>query len=375
MSFDKNKIAELYPGAENMMIEPMLIHNSTDEKLKQICNSGEYFGELKKDGFLYMYTKSAKGDYLFGRTISKKTGLLTEKIANVPHISEAFSALPSNTIILGEIYYPGKSSKDVVSIMGCLPEKAVQRQNGDYGKIHYFIYDILMYDGINFIKAETSNLLRYQILEKIFYLHALDKYDFLELAKIYTENLYEEIGTALANGEEGMVIKKISGVYEPGKRPMSNYKAKKVDFIDAVIIGFEPPTKEYYGKELDSWDFNISPDEDEMRYQGKYKILVDMGKNVIPVTKPWYYKWYNSRIKIGAYDDKGAITYIGTIHSGISDEMKKDMTENPGKYLNKVCSIQCMELDREGHTIRHGFYKGVRFDKNPKECLIKNIFD
>ncbi|AXF52512.1 MAG: ATP-dependent DNA ligase [Caudoviricetes sp.] len=373
MSFDKNKITELYPGAEDMMIEPMLIHNSTDAKLRQICDSGEYFGQLKMDGALYQYVKTELGDYLFGRTISKKTGLLTEKVANVPHISEALKPLPSKTILLGEIYYPGKTSKDVVSIMGCLPEKAISRQNGDYGKIHYFIYDILMYNGVNFIKAQTPNLLRYQILEKIFNIYALNKYDFLELANIYTENLYEEIGTALANGEEGMVIKKINGIYEPGKRPMTNYKAKKVDFIDAVIIGFEEPTKEYYGKELDSWDFNIS--KDGVKYKAKYRTLMNIGKDVIPVTKAWYYQWRNSRIKIGAYNDKEELYYIGTIHSGISDAMKKDMTENPEKYLNKVCAIQCMELDRTEYTIRHGFYKHLRLDKNPKECLIKNIFD
>ena len=40
--------------------------------------------------------------------------------------------------------------------------------------------------------------------------------------------------------------------------------------------------------------------------------------------------------------------------------MKEDMTENPDKYLNKVCMIQCMELDSKEHTIRHGFLKGMR---------------
>ncbi len=371
---DNNILEQLYPGAENLVFPPMLIHSSTDSQLKQACESGEYFGELKKDGAWYQYVKGLNGEsYLFGRTISKKTGVFTEKSANVPHIMSALDCLPNGTIIIGEIYYPGKSSKDVVSIMGCLPEKAIERQEGSYGKIHYYIYDLLLYDGVNLVSSKTENELRYKILEKIFYLNNLDKFDYLELAEVWYDNLYERVGNALAAGEEGMVIKKKTGIYEPGKRAMSNLKAKKVDFADVVIIGFEEPTKEYYGKELDSWEFNIS--EDGKRLKGRYIDLVKSGKDVVPVTKPWYYQWYNSRIKIGAYDEEGNIVNIGTIHSGISDEMKQDMSEHPENYLNKVCAIQVMEKDNNAMTFRHGFLIMIREDKDPKECLLKNIFD
>ena len=131
--FDQEKVNELYPGA--IMIEPMLIHNSTDAQLRKCCESGDYF-----DGALYQFVKGTNGScYLFGRTVSKKTGLLTEKIANVPHIQEAFAGLPNGSIILGEIYYPGGSSRNVVEIMGCLPQKAIERQNGSKGLIHYYI--------------------------------------------------------------------------------------------------------------------------------------------------------------------------------------------------------------------------------------------
>ena len=85
--------------------------------------------------------------------------------------------------------------------------------------------------------------------------------------------------------------------------------------------------------------------------------------------------WFNARIKIGAYDENGNIKEIGTIHSGITDEMKEDMTKNPNNYLNKVVKIQCMSLDKKEKTIRHGHYKGLHSDKNPQECLIKEIFN
>jgi ATP-dependent DNA ligase len=175
-----------------------------------------------------------------------------------------------------------------------------------------------------------------------------------------------------------MVIKAKDGIYEPGKRPTTNLKAKQVDFADAIIIGFESPTKEYYGQELETWGYNILEDDDETdcRLQGTYADLCEkfLNQKVVAVTKPYYYKWFNARMKIGAYDENGNIKEIGVIHSGITDEMKKDMTENPQNYLNKVVKIQCMSLDKKEKTIRHGFYKGLHSEKNPQECTLKDIF-
>ena len=375
MSFDINKIKELYPEAEAMMFQPMLINKGTEAGLKNACESGEYFGQIKKDGAFYQFVKTVNYKYLFGRTVSQTTKLLTEKGMNIPHIMDALDILPKNTILIGEIYYPGGTSRNVTSIMGCLPTKAVERQHGSYGLIHYYVHDILMFNGVNFVTAETGAWDRYRILQKIWNDYGLNNYDFLELAEAWTDNLYSRVGDSLTAGEEGMVIKKKDGKYEPGKRPTTNLKAKKVDFIDAIIIGFEKPTKEYYGQELETWGYNVLLPE-EKRLQGNYKDLCEIyGKeNIIAVTKPYYYGWSNSRIVIGAYDNEGHKQKIGVIHSGISDEMKQAMSENPMAYLSNVCMIQCMELDKTAHTIRHGFFKGIREDKDEFDCTFKAIF-
>ena len=375
MAFNKEKIEELYPEA--IMYEAQLINKGTETLMKQACESGEYFGQLKKDGYWYQFEKHQNYSYLFSRSASTVTKLQSEKIANVPHIKTALDCLPADTILIGEIYYPGGSSKNVTTIMGCLAPKAIERQRGAYGKIHYYIHDILMYKGVNFVEQKTGSWDRYRILQKIFELHNLNQYDFLELAEVWEDNLYARVGDALASGEEGMVIKKKDAPYEPGKRPLTNLKAKKVDFADAVIIGFEEPTPGYYGKELESWQYWINPD-DESRYPigclyDKY-VEEEAGMFYVPVTKPFYMKWYNARIKIGAYNNEGQLKEIGVIHSGISDEMKQDMTENPDRYLNKVCMIQCMELDTKECTIRHGFFKGLREDKDASDCTFEAVF-
>ena len=367
MAFNQEKIQELYPEAK--MYEAQLINKGSDTLLKNACESGNYFGQLKKDGYWYQAEIHQEHSYLFSRSASTVTKLQSEKSANVPHIMDALQALPKGTILVGEIYYPNGTSKNVTSIMGCLAPKAIERQNGSYGKIHYYIHDILMYKGLNFVELQTSNWNRYKILQKIFTLHGLDKYDFLELAESWEDNLYVRVGDSLIAGEEGMVIKAKDGIYEPGKRPTTNLKAKQVDFVDAIIIGFESPTKEYYGKEVENWKYWIDVEGKcvEGMYYGVDGIFT-------PVTKPYFMGWYNARIRIGAYDENGNLKEIGIIHSGISDEMKKDMSENPQNYLNKVAKIQCMSLDKKEKTIRHGFYKGLHLDKNPTECTIKDIF-
>ena len=368
MAFNKDKVQELYPEAT--MYEAMKIHASTDAQLLKACESGDYFAQLKKDGYWYQFEKTENYSYLFSRTASKVTGLQAEKSANVPHIVEAFSCLPANTILIGEIYYPGGSSKNVTEIMGCLPAKAIERQNGAKGKIHYYIHDVLMLDGVDLVANKVNNETRYKILKGAFEYYDLAQYDFLELATAWADNLYERVGSALATGEEGMVLKHKEGIYEPGKRPATNLKAKKVDFADAVIIGFEEPTKEYYGKEIENWQYWI-----DKEFEERLPIGCHYGKlDAIAVTKPYYMGWDCARIKIGAYDDTGRLYPIGTIHSGISDEMKKDMSENPENYLGQVCAIQCMEVDKKAYTIRHGFFKFMREDKGATDCLIRDIF-
>lgn len=383
--FCKDKIKELYPEAEELMIEPMLIHSSTDEQIRNACSSGKYFSQIKKDGALYMFVKTENYSYLFGRTLSKKTDLLTEKIANVPHIEIALSQLPQNTVILGEIYYPNKTSKDVVSIMGCLPEKAIERQKNSYGFVHYYVYDILVYAGVNLITAEVSNSLRYKILKEIFKVHDLDKQNnFIELAEVWEDNIYEKIGDVLSAGEEGMVLKLKDGIYQPGKRPMDNLKVKKIDYIDAVIIGFGFPAIEYYGKDLTNWEYWIDPSNNDYKeYKnitlhpvGRHyeKYLTDK-EHYMPVTRPFYRGWWNSKIEIGAYNEKNELKSIGVISSGINDEMKKNMSAFPEEFLGKVCTIQCMELDKKAYTLRHGFYRYLRNDKDSKDCLLETIFE
>lgn len=325
---------------------PQLINKPKSEAdLHQRLVSGDYFGEIKKDGALYQIVKDVKGEvFLFSRTISKKTGFYVNKIDNVPHIKEwAIDCLPNDSILLGEIYYPGLTSKDVTKVMGALPAKAIDRQKNN--PIHYYVHDILRYNGVSFLSK--SNLERYNILVDT----SLSGDSWLELAGIYTDNLPAVLDSVFAAGEEGMVFKKKDGLYLPGKRPTYNVKAKTEDTVDAIITGFVAPERVYTGKELDSWGY----------WEGD-----------TPVTKSYYFNWH-AGIVVSVYDQMGHVVNIANVTSGMTDSLRKDMAEHPENYLGKVVEVQCMSVDKDALTLRHPRLVRIRNDKQAKECNLNSL--
>lgn len=374
--FDENKIAELYPEAEELMLPAGLIWklppNKQDMK-SEVCSNGDYFAQEKIDGALYQFVRTKHYSYLFGRTTSKVTGLLTEKSQSIPHITEALATIPANTILIGEIFVPGGTSKSVTHIMGCLPQEAIKRQEKE-GYIHYYVHDVIFLNGEDIMQIGALD--RYYKLAEMWHSCALDQYPFLHLATIVEEDIEEQLSLILANGGEGMVLKKKDAPYTPGKRPAwESIKFKQMDSVDLVCMGVCDATKEYTGKELNTWEYWETLGGE--LYQGRY--LDDEGHATIkipmsPVTKPYFCGW-KTAIEIGVYDDEGNIIKLGTVSSGLTDADRESMTHYPEHWLGKVVSLDCMSIDKKEQTLRHPVFKCRRDDKNANECLISEIFN
>ena len=376
--FDKEKISEFFPGAEDLMIQPMLIWtlpSNKKDKLSEVCASGEYFAEEKLDGALYQFCRTDKGNYLFGRTVSVKNGLLTNKIDNVPHIDSALSCLPCGTVIVGEIYVPGGTSKNVTSIMGCLPAEAIKRQDKQ-GKIKYYLHDMIFYNGEDMQSWGAEA--RYQKLVEAWNEFHLEQFDFLRLAESFDTDIEERLSQILAAGGEGIVLKKKDAPYSEGKRPAwATIKCKQMDTIDLVCTRAIEATKEYTGKELETWPY--WQERSERDQNGEYIWLSSEGQYYEdylhnphiyrPVTKPYFYGW-KTAIGIGAYDDEGNLKEIGTVSSGLTDEMRAHLDD----YVGKVVALQCMSIDRKEKTLRHPIVKAWRDDKNAAECKLSEVF-
>lgn len=387
MGFDYNTVEALYPGAGNLMQEAMLIWklpSGKENMMSEVCDNGQYFAQEKIDGAWYQFTKGINGEkYLFGRTISRVTGVMTEKGANVPHILSALDCLPNGTALIGEIYYPGGTAKDTVTITGCLPAEAIKRQEGSKGKIHYYVHDIIFYDGINLMGTGAWD--RYRILKAIWEKWELQKYDYLRLATSIEQGIEDEVSRILNSGGEGMVLKKRDAIYYPGKRPAwTAIKFKQMDDIDLVCTRTIPATRIYTGKEIETWPYWEKTETIKEQYPFGDPLITQ--RHIIttaqnhcgeegwePVTKPYALHWHTA-IGIGAFDDNGNLIELGTVSSGLTDEDKQAMGVNPDDFVGKVVSLHCMSIDKKERTLRHPVFKFWRDDKNAIDCKISEVF-
>ena len=339
-------MSKLYEGSHQ--VPAMRYHNKpSDTFVDAAFNSGEWVAQEKVDGAWYMLEKiDDEHIYLFGRTLSKKTGELTEKSGNVPHIVEWAKQLPDDTVLIGEIYVPGGKSNDVTKIMGCTPANAIKRQQSDEygGLIHYYIFDCIRWAGKDL--TNTPFIDRWNYLLRISYNITT------KLSYIYDSDFDDILSMIFARGGEGMVFKRKDSIYEPDKRPQTCFKMKEhVDSVDLICMELLDPEKEYTGKELETWQYW----EDD-----------------IPVTKHYYYGWKNA-MRLGAYKD-GKIIEVCRVASGLSDEIRADMADHPELYLMQVIQISCMSLNKKDKTIRHPVFETVRTDKDIKDCQLDEIF-
>ena len=339
-----------------MQIAPMRYAvKPSQSQIEQAWSSGDWIAQEKKDGAFYQLEKTDAGDvYMFGRTVSKKTGEYTEKSDNFPHIKKwAEDGLPNGTILIGEIYVPGGKSNDVTKISGCTPANAYKRQfeSSEYQPVHYYVFDIIRFKGQDLCDMPTvDRLVRLELG-----LDGLWDGEYIERAQTYFDNFEEHLKNIFAAGGEGMVFKHMDCPYRAGKRTtasqMFKYK-ESLDSVDLVCIGLEDPTYYYEGKEAESWPFKNENEE--------------------LITKPAYYGWKNA-LRVGAYKD-GKIKEVGTVASGLTDADREDMGLHPENWLDKVVEIQCMSTTKDG-ALRHPVFRRLREDKGPDDCLWDEIFN
>lgn len=314
-------------------------------KLKQCLVSKDYCWEEKLDGINGMYI----GGRSFTNVISKVTGLPTEKTEHTPIISEALSKWPL-LILNGEYYIPGKKCNFVASMINNgTPEVSIAKQQKN-GWVPYHIYDLLRdVDGTWMLDCPYEE--RRARLEQIYKELLEPACDLLVLNDSYdcaTTKAEENFNAIIARGYEGIVLKRKDGLYQPGKRPMWNQiKMKASEDDDVVIMGFQPATRKYTGKNLESWPY----------WEGD-----------IPVTAHWA-KGLIGTIDIGKYSN-GTLVKVGTV-TGITEVIRERMTRVPEEFIGKVMVIKAMEVTENG-AYRHANYLRMHADKRPEECIIED---
>ena len=328
--------------------------------------SGEWYGAQKRDGALYVFLKDEDGNItLRGRSQSVNGGYI-DKWDHLPQLTKWADMLPDGCCFLGEVYRPGhEGSKVTTTIMGCLTEKAIARQQEEEDKMHYYVFDVLAYRGESLMNKTAKE--RFGLLKDLS-LNNMSSY--AEFAKyVCGAKLWETLQQLLADGYEGMVITKADAKYEPGKRPSkTTLKVKQTlkQTIDCIIIGANPPTKEYSGKSIETWTYWVDAITDERKETRSWYNEYRSGAAIVPVTKNYYHKWAGS-LRLGLVENNKVI-YYGDV-SGLTEEILEHWRD----YVGRVCEIGGMMIDAESKVIRHPKFLGWRDDKKKEECTIEQI--
>lgn len=350
------------------------------EELYKMVYSGQYIGSEKKDGAYFRLIKGEDGEIsLQGRSKSTVTKDFLDKHTWVPQLNEFFEALPNGTCLLGEIYYPNKpGSNEITKIMGCKEPTALKRQNGAWGKVHYWVFDVWAWNGKSLLKTSYEERIPI-ITDKV----AKYANNYVEIATFFEgEDIIDNLNRILGEGGEGVVITKRDSHPEPGKRPArKTLKVKKElqNTIDVVICGIVKPTRLYTGKEPESWPYWQNERTNELSNTCKYGVSTVQSESKgrtgskvgidtwVPITKKYYYGWI-SAFQIGCYKD-GKLVKIGQV-SGITDEVAKNWKD----YIGTVVEISSMEILKTG-GLRHPRIMKYRPDKDKLDCKWEDIFE
>lgn len=241
---------------------------------------------MKVDGYYQRLIKDEDGNYFMVARNKNVKGEAVNKIEWVPQLQDFMAQLPNGTVLLSECYLPGhEGSKNITSLLGCLKDKCVARQESGQ-KLHFYIFDICAYNGVNLV--DTKAIERFQLLEKI---SAQLTSPYVEWAKYYNgKELWNHLQDYLVSGREGIVItRKDCPIYFKRTPAHMTIKVKKElqETLDVVIMGANAPTRLYNGKELMSWKYweNLSTGE---KVEGAlYKSYSD-GDPIEPITKMYF---------------------------------------------------------------------------------------
>lgn len=367
-------------------------------ELAQMIKSGNYYLQLKTDGNYGAFICDFDGDKRFISrgisTVTKEYGRLEERLFFYDAIAAAFD---KPTRIMGEVYYENGIDRDVGSVLRAAPMKSKSIQCAEFyktaartikfsakdrrdiennaffdQKLRWRIFDVWYYDGQDLMGTPWLERQKYVQAAAERINHPLVTYvPYIPM----DENFYTNLSQVFAAGGEGYVAYRGDGLPEPGKRKAHKtvkIKRELEQTIDCFIIGTEPPTRNYNGKEIGNWQYweDIRTGQ---KLCGTYFSDYQLGGSVIPITKNYYYNWPGA-VEVGVYNAKGGIYHLCKV-AGLTEELKQALRDNfEDWYLCPLTIGGMMLSEASGLSVRHPYIKSIRKgDIDPQDCTLAKI--
>lgn len=345
------------------------------QKLEEMIYTGDYFYGQKIDGNWTRGIIAPEGSLLQTRGISKKTGTYGEVQNKVFFWDSVVKAFKDTTVLLGEVYLPGKIDRDIGSILRCLDSKALARQKEE--KMRWRIFDVLCYEGKELMNIPFEERVKY--IDKAVATINNPLVAGIQYHKM-TNTFFEELETIFADGGEGVVCYKRDAIYIPGKRGPHAWDSLKVkqeisEGVDCVITRLIPCERNYKGEDVASWELWENTRTGELCY-GLYFQEYQLGGALEPVSKNYWNHWPGA-IEVSVYDREGKLVPLCNV-AGLTDEMKESLRANFKEWYLCPLSIGGMMVStaHDGISIRHPHIRSIRRgDINPEDCTLDKILN
>jgi len=215
--------------------------------------NGLWVAEEKLDGLRAKWHLGAASNRIDSRNRSVKTYEYTEKTDCLPHLRDLKHNIPG-TVLDGELIMPVKEIHDGQTqttswlttsnaTVNSSPERAIYLQK-KYGYCRYFIFDILFLCGLDL--REFTYRERYaKLIDVAAHLRARGGVINMPLRR--DRNFGRFYRNMVAQGGEGLMLKRLDWPYITTGRCKGEWKWKKYEELDGFVTGFIPGEGEFSG--------------------------------------------------------------------------------------------------------------------------------
>jgi len=334
--------------------------------------------EPKYDGFRLQihYSKKEKKVRLYSRGLEDVTYMYPDVVEGV-----------LKEIKATHIIFEGEAIGFDPTTNSFLPFQETVQRKRKYGidekakeiPLKLFVFELLYADGVDYLTTPFEK--RRRKLETLIALSGRKEQDTLLLSPEQVSSSIHEIEIAfedaISKGLEGIMVKKLDGIYQPGARGWNwikfkrSYASKIDDTIDCLVMGYD------FGKGKRT-DFGMGAflvgvlDPKKDMYVTVAKIGTgltdDEWRELKNRTLRQSSEKQPARYEVDKLMDVDAWVKPLIVVEIRADEITRSPTHTAGRILKKTKSGNAMEVDRAGYALRFPRLERFRDDKRPEDA-------